>query len=246
MTRWSGHFAFQGRRQSHNNLETMKPLLLFIVAAWCLFPVRGSAHPGSGIVVDAQGNIFVSDINRGLLKFGTDGKVIVVLKEAGHWLALDSSGKFSRMEFEKSDHWPRWFKHRNPADRGWAESIVLAGWPRGVTGLSVPLSSTTSTTMNALTVPDSLFLLCLLNAAAQEAPSVTHSTRAPAPSRPLKNRVLLTQTGFSSDSMLPSLVLDFDCRRCGRARLGAQPGADGLGCGFHPVCTLSRAIRSRL
>jgi sugar lactone lactonase YvrE len=72
------------------------------------------AHPGSGIVVDGHGNIFVSDINRGLLKFSPDGKVSVALKEAGHWLAVDSEKKFARMDFQKSDHWPRWFKHRNP------------------------------------------------------------------------------------------------------------------------------------
>ena len=91
----------------------MKPLLISIIAVCVLAPRGGSAHPGSGIVVDAQGNVFVSDINRGLLKFSPDGKVAVVLKEAGHWLALDASGKFARMEFEQSDHWPRWFKHRS-------------------------------------------------------------------------------------------------------------------------------------
>jgi sugar lactone lactonase YvrE len=72
------------------------------------------AHPGSGIVVDGQGNVFVSDINRGLLKFTPDGKVTVVLREAGHWLAVDTDKKLAGMDFQKSDHWPRWFKHRNP------------------------------------------------------------------------------------------------------------------------------------
>jgi hypothetical protein len=74
------------------------------------------AHPGSGIVVDERGNVFVSDINRGLLKFSPDGKVNVVLREAGHWLAVDAEKKFTGMDFQKSDHWPRWFKHRNPPD----------------------------------------------------------------------------------------------------------------------------------
>jgi hypothetical protein len=73
-----------------------------------------SAHPGSGVVVDSQGNVFVSDINRGLLKFAPSGNVSVVLNEAGHWLAIDSEKKFARVDFEKSEHWPRWFKHRNP------------------------------------------------------------------------------------------------------------------------------------
>jgi len=90
----------------------MKPLLLCMVLA--LVWANAFAHPGSGIVVDSQGNVFVADINRGLLKFAADGKVTVVLKEAGHWLTLDSNKNFARMDFQKSDHWPRWFKHRNP------------------------------------------------------------------------------------------------------------------------------------
>ena len=39
----------------------MKRSLLSIVVVGCLFPVCGSAHPGSGIVVDTQGNAFVSE-----------------------------------------------------------------------------------------------------------------------------------------------------------------------------------------
>jgi hypothetical protein len=96
------------------------PALLLLTAACGLLAACCVGHPGSGIVVDAQGNVFVSDINRGLIKFGADGKVAVVLKEAGHWLALDSAEKFREVEFEKSDHWPRWFKHRTPPGAGLA------------------------------------------------------------------------------------------------------------------------------
>src|SRR4030095_16341404 len=78
------------------------------------------AHPGSGIVIDSQGNVFVSDINRGLLRFGDDGTATAVLKVAGHWITVDTTGKFERMDFEKSDHWPRWFKHRAPPGAGLA------------------------------------------------------------------------------------------------------------------------------
>jgi hypothetical protein len=72
------------------------------------------AHPGSGIVVDSQGNVFVSDINRGVLKFSPRGNISVALKEGSHWLAADPEKKFAGMDFEKSGHWPRWFKHRDP------------------------------------------------------------------------------------------------------------------------------------
>jgi sugar lactone lactonase YvrE len=73
---------------------------------------RASAHPSSGIVVDEKGNVFVADLNTGLWKIDPDGKLTHVHKEAGHWLALDPEGKFARVDFMKSDHWPRWFKRR--------------------------------------------------------------------------------------------------------------------------------------
>ena len=91
---------------------------LAVFAVSTLLALSAAAHPGSGIVVDARGNVFVADINRGLLRFGADGKVTVVLPVAGHWLAHDSAGAFAGMEFERSSHWPRWFKHRNPPGEG--------------------------------------------------------------------------------------------------------------------------------
>jgi hypothetical protein len=86
----------------------------FLVATFLLGAPAVFGHPGSGIVVDEDGTVFVADINRGLVKFEASGKTSVALREAGHWLANDAAGKFSSMEFEKSEHWPRWFKHRNP------------------------------------------------------------------------------------------------------------------------------------
>jgi sugar lactone lactonase YvrE len=91
----------------------MKTLLLTIL--WLLYSVSALAHPGSGIYVDSHGDVYVSDIARGLLKFAPDGSVTVVMKEAGHWLTVDADRAFASMDFQKSEHWPRWFKHRNPS-----------------------------------------------------------------------------------------------------------------------------------
>jgi hypothetical protein len=95
-------------------LKMKTHVVLLLASAFMFVSSYGFAHPGSGIVVDARGNVFVADISRGLVRFGADGKVSIVLKEAGHWLARDTTGRFRRMEFEKSIHWPRWFKHRRP------------------------------------------------------------------------------------------------------------------------------------
>src|SRR5882762_410651 len=89
--------------------------ILTVVAwhSWATFTASG--HPSSGIVVDQQGNVFFSDLSRGLLKVDAQGKLTTYHKEGGHWLALDTDGSFSKVEFEKSAHWPRWFKRRTPA-----------------------------------------------------------------------------------------------------------------------------------
>jgi hypothetical protein len=80
-----------------------------------LFVTRARAHPSSGIVVDQKGQVFLSDTIHGLLTIDAKGELTAINKEGGHWLALDRKGAFSRMEFEKSPHWPRWFKRRTPA-----------------------------------------------------------------------------------------------------------------------------------
>src|SRR5947207_2721012 len=90
--------------------------VLVALACLSLATFTASAHPSSGIVVDERGDVFFSDLDRGVLKIDAQGKVTSIFsKDGGHWLALDSKGAFSKVDFEKSPHWPRWFKRRTPA-----------------------------------------------------------------------------------------------------------------------------------
>jgi hypothetical protein len=100
---------------SNNRMKTHISFLLALVANFGLAIPSAGAHPSSGIVVDEQGNVFFSDLSRGLLKVDASGKVTTISEEGGHWLALDTKGRFANAEFEKSPHWPRWFKRRTPA-----------------------------------------------------------------------------------------------------------------------------------
>src|SRR5687767_12074438 len=63
---------------------------------------RGDAHPGSGIVVDAQGNVFFQDsAARTIWKVDAQGKVTSHYdKIGGHWMALDEKGKFARSKLK--------------------------------------------------------------------------------------------------------------------------------------------------
>lgn len=73
---------------------------------WLLVCVVGAAvmlaHPGSGIVVDAQGNVFFQDsAARTIWKIDPQGKLTAHYdKLGGHWLALDAKGQFARTELK--------------------------------------------------------------------------------------------------------------------------------------------------
>ena len=106
-------------------MKALSRSLIFLLAAVSLLN-SASAHPGSGIVVDSQGNVFVGDINRGLLKFTPDGKVSVVLKEAGHWTADDeahNNNLFKRQQV-LTGAWADYTKANPPSE----EAKFLAGW----------------------------------------------------------------------------------------------------------------------
>jgi len=73
-------------------------LLVMLVAA----SFTAAAHPGSGIVVDAQGNVFFQDgVARTIWKIDPQGKVTAHYdKLGGHWMALDTKGKFTRADLK--------------------------------------------------------------------------------------------------------------------------------------------------
>ncbi len=68
------------------------------VSSLCgLFPGGAFAHPASGIVVNAKGEVFFVHTGAGVCKIDAEGKLTYVHKVngGGHFLALDAEGKFS-------------------------------------------------------------------------------------------------------------------------------------------------------
>src|SRR5262245_27158293 len=65
-------------------------LSILVVAAhlsWAIF--TASAHPGSGIVVDAQGSVYFTYIEHGVGKIDPQGKLTYVgHTRGGHWMCL--------------------------------------------------------------------------------------------------------------------------------------------------------------
>jgi len=56
------------------------------------------AHPASGIVVDAQGQVFFCQHGHAVWKIDAQGKLTPFHEKSFHWLALDTSGVFARSE----------------------------------------------------------------------------------------------------------------------------------------------------
>jgi DNA-binding beta-propeller fold protein YncE len=64
---------------------------------WLLIAQPSWAHPASGIVVDAQGNVYFVYSNVGVLRINPGGSLSYAYhSRGGHWLALDAAGVFSR------------------------------------------------------------------------------------------------------------------------------------------------------
>src|SRR5512141_819610 len=53
------------------------------------------AHPGSGIVVDRQGNVYFLDTGSGVWKIDRAGKLTKLSAPAYHWMALDVDNKLA-------------------------------------------------------------------------------------------------------------------------------------------------------
>ncbi len=68
-----------------------------------------SAHPGSGIVVDREGNVYFTDTGQGIWKIDTQGKLTYMPSSRFHWMAIDEIGYFA-----KSPKNFEWFERVTP------------------------------------------------------------------------------------------------------------------------------------
>lgn len=85
----------------------MKAALVAILLAGLLL-ARGDlfAHPGSGIAVDRQGNVYFIDTGSGVWKIGREGKLTKLSAPAFHWMAMDVDGKLGAVtlpHYSRSD-----------------------------------------------------------------------------------------------------------------------------------------------
>ncbi len=88
---------FPGMRLRFRCLLALGVALLWL--APCAF-----AHPGAGIVVDPQGNVYFTHTGRGIGRIDPHGKLTYIYESGGgHWMCLDAAGSFAQTQ-------PKFFK----------------------------------------------------------------------------------------------------------------------------------------
>ena len=83
---------------------------LIVIVLCVLLGISASAHPGSGIVVDKDGQVFFTDTGRGVWKIDGQGNLTYLPASLFHWMAIDEAGNFA--ESQKS--FGEWFERVTP------------------------------------------------------------------------------------------------------------------------------------
>src|SRR5215208_6562283 len=68
------------------------------------------AHPGSGIVVDKEGQVFFTDTGQGVWKLDGQGHLTRLPASLFHWMAIDEAGYFA----ESQKNFGGWFERVTP------------------------------------------------------------------------------------------------------------------------------------
>ncbi|MDX2152886.1 MAG: hypothetical protein SFV54_19235 [Bryobacteraceae bacterium] len=72
-----------------------KPRPRLLAATLTLATAAALAHPGSGIVIDARGQVYLTDTGQGVWRFGADKTPRLISSQAFHWMAIDEKGHFA-------------------------------------------------------------------------------------------------------------------------------------------------------
>lgn len=68
-------------------------LIAFLIISFLFAGSELFAHPGSGIAIDRQGNVYFVDTGSGVWKIDREGKLTKLSAPALHWMAMDVDGK---------------------------------------------------------------------------------------------------------------------------------------------------------
>jgi hypothetical protein len=90
-------------------MKTHTFVIMAVVSQFITATFSALAHPGSGIIADEQGNVYVSVTGEwasGLWHIDPSGKTNRLGATGAHWIALDTQNKFARSDLDG------WFRQR--------------------------------------------------------------------------------------------------------------------------------------
>jgi hypothetical protein len=80
----------------HSTPRFMKrSLIVAALALACFRPAVAAAHPGTGIVIDRNGNVYFVDMVSGVWRVDRSGALTHTRGPGFHWLALDEDGRLA-------------------------------------------------------------------------------------------------------------------------------------------------------
>src|SRR5438552_9993060 len=82
--------------------RTATRALRFLAGALLLAAKPALAHPGSGIVVDRDGQIYFIDTGGGVWKVDARGGLTNLGGQRFHWMALDADDRFARAALQNT------------------------------------------------------------------------------------------------------------------------------------------------
>src|SRR5215204_820678 len=90
---------------------------IFITLFLCFVPgTKVSAHPGSGIVLDKEGNIYFTDTGKGVWKIDIKGKLSFLPASKFHWMSIDAIGYFAESPKSFGEYFERVTSKSNKPD----------------------------------------------------------------------------------------------------------------------------------
>ena len=80
---------------------------LIILTLFLFFGTNVFAHPGSGIVVDKNGQVYFTDTGLGVWKIDNEGKLTYIPASRFHWMAIDEKGFFAESQKSFGEYFER-------------------------------------------------------------------------------------------------------------------------------------------
>ncbi|MBA3675625.1 MAG: hypothetical protein H0W75_11845, partial [Chitinophagaceae bacterium] len=82
-------------------------IFLFSLLTFLFAGMTASAHPGSGIVVDKNGNVYFTDTGKGVWKIDTKSKLTYIPASKFHWMTIDTIGYFAESQKNFGEYFER-------------------------------------------------------------------------------------------------------------------------------------------